>query len=725
MHYSASFQLPYLTVSYSAVTVVFAAILACVASTAALALFFRARVQWQDSFWKRGLCSLFLASAVCGMHYLGLGGTSYMAKSGIDPNLLSSGDVQSTKLIIAISVMCGVIILIAIILALIDYRTRRDLKAKAKQVVLASVAFDEHGKILVKADGTIPMQVMQVDTDFKNITAQFDPRMSTFQWLYQLSFCWTNSVTPYVPRITAAASQRGKGTFQEPSMIDKKSNAAFRGRFVEAAVQLAHSLDLSVDSIGVLFDRVLQTGTKAITPEEVEKMGYPYPADEESVHGITLRLGTSEGVMVFLAREIGKGKPKSADFPNRQIQAGAPETDTVQHYLENGWRLAETRFFSKSLADAMGVNKPEMDIFLSACKTYAKRGTQPVVQEGGVYLGLFGVRPTGSHDGGLDVLVYNFARHQIPAYRLPDVSTPLSASCSRFIEECANATLADILNRCNDTLARAEGSDAGSFKSRPDSEEDDVFYDFLAALAVSLESLSTACRCWPDLPYLAKLHPTLLELPCSDFDDKRPATMLMMNVILPAPEARLTPVQTRASGIQVPGLDSNRRAEDRPPSPFVYTPWNLFARAQTMILRGGVYRDIAKSYAQELSRLYPAQARDVLAELDAADKAPMSPTSPTDPGNPFTDVPQLNNSRRNKGRRPSTTGAITHLDEIEKLDSNATLQDPPAGRKSRPTTSAEPGTLRGPFGKENEVPRLAPGAKGPPIYAGVRNRADG
>jgi cell shape-determining protein MreD len=81
MHYSASFKLPYLVVSYSvrrssipthqsdpqqAVTVVFALILACVAATAALFAFFKFRSQWQDSFWKRSLCSLFLAAAVCG-----------------------------------------------------------------------------------------------------------------------------------------------------------------------------------------------------------------------------------------------------------------------------------------------------------------------------------------------------------------------------------------------------------------------------------------------------------------------------------------------------------------------------------------------------------------------------------------------------------------------------------------------------------------------------------
>lgn len=81
MHYSAAFKLPLLRPSYSVVTVVFALILACVAATIALGLFFRLREQWQDSFWKRCVCALFLAAAVCGMHYLGLGGASYMVRT--------------------------------------------------------------------------------------------------------------------------------------------------------------------------------------------------------------------------------------------------------------------------------------------------------------------------------------------------------------------------------------------------------------------------------------------------------------------------------------------------------------------------------------------------------------------------------------------------------------------------------------------------------------------
>jgi NO-binding membrane sensor protein with MHYT domain len=79
---------------------VFALILACVAATVALYMFFKFRAQWQDSWWRRGLCAIFLATAVCGMHFLGLGGSSYYAKEGVDPNALSLAGDQATRLTI-------------------------------------------------------------------------------------------------------------------------------------------------------------------------------------------------------------------------------------------------------------------------------------------------------------------------------------------------------------------------------------------------------------------------------------------------------------------------------------------------------------------------------------------------------------------------------------------------------------------------------------------------
>jgi len=81
--------------------VVFSLILACASATAAFFAFFTLRAQWQDSFWKRGLCSIFLATGVCGMHYLALAGTSYRVKSGVNPSDLAQLGPQSHRLTIS------------------------------------------------------------------------------------------------------------------------------------------------------------------------------------------------------------------------------------------------------------------------------------------------------------------------------------------------------------------------------------------------------------------------------------------------------------------------------------------------------------------------------------------------------------------------------------------------------------------------------------------------
>ncbi|WWD19086.1 hypothetical protein CI109_103544 [Kwoniella shandongensis] len=666
MHYSASFRLPHLAVSYTAVTVVFSLILAVVAATVALFLFFRLRSQWQDSWWKRGLCSLVLATAVCGMHYLGLGGTSYRTKPDVDPSILATGNDQSTRLTIIISVMCGAIVLICFAIAFYDEMTRRQIRNKARNIVIASASFDKTGKLLVKNDGTIPMQVIQTDADLQRVLGELDPRQPTFQWLYQLSFNWA-LVTPFVPRVLKSVVDRQRGKVQQASPMERGlPNSAwetllFRSRFVEASVLLAQQLDLSVESLGAMFDRVLTTGTRQAEAQdksekkaEEGKVGMKGD-DESSIHGITLRMHNSEGVMLFLVREIGDGHPAAWDNPTadkNQLRSA----DTVDNYTSRGYRMAETRFFSKAMADHFGVSKQEMDVFLSACKTYAKRGTRPVVQSGGAYLGLFGVRPTGTQLGGLDVLVYNFARHQIPAYRLPDVGYPLSGSMKTWIRELANASMGEVLRRCNEAVEKAENSDDGSIRSH----EDETLYDFQAAIAVAIEALTTALRCWPTLLDIAKLSPEILEIPASDNDDKMPAQMVVLEVVLPAPDARLTPVQSRASGVQAPGLASGRHESDKPPAPFVYTPFSLFTKSQAMLLRAKGYQDFSRNTAMDLNKVYPLVPTDVAAELDAVDMGEKGGLDVA--GNPFVGMNQRWGTR---GSTAKLAGKGLSVDVVE------------------------------------------------------------
>lgn len=82
----------------------------------------------------------------------------------------------------AISVMCGVIVLIAV--AFFAYNVLRSKKNNkvARQIIVASAAFDEYGRILVKPDGTLPMQVIETDAAIE--VHPFLPRLrlSLIQW---------------------------------------------------------------------------------------------------------------------------------------------------------------------------------------------------------------------------------------------------------------------------------------------------------------------------------------------------------------------------------------------------------------------------------------------------------------------------------------------------------------------------------------------------------------
>ena len=63
--------------------------------------------------------------------------------------------------------MCIAIIVVSIAFAVFDWWTRREIRKQARNIVIASAAFDKTGKLLVKNDGTLPMQVIQTDAELQ------------------------------------------------------------------------------------------------------------------------------------------------------------------------------------------------------------------------------------------------------------------------------------------------------------------------------------------------------------------------------------------------------------------------------------------------------------------------------------------------------------------------------------------------------------------------------
>jgi NO-binding membrane sensor protein with MHYT domain len=77
MHYLGNASIANYTCVYHPEYVVGAAIIAVVASTVALAVFFVFRAIWASSWWKRLISAVVLAGAVSGMHWCATVGTQY------------------------------------------------------------------------------------------------------------------------------------------------------------------------------------------------------------------------------------------------------------------------------------------------------------------------------------------------------------------------------------------------------------------------------------------------------------------------------------------------------------------------------------------------------------------------------------------------------------------------------------------------------------------------
>ena len=77
MHYLGQLGIVNYSCRYHVGNVIGAALIATFASVVALGIFFRLQESWTNSWWKRRLCAVVLASAVSGMHWLATVGPSY------------------------------------------------------------------------------------------------------------------------------------------------------------------------------------------------------------------------------------------------------------------------------------------------------------------------------------------------------------------------------------------------------------------------------------------------------------------------------------------------------------------------------------------------------------------------------------------------------------------------------------------------------------------------
>lgn len=474
----------------------------------------------------------------------------------------------------------------------------------------------------------------------QDILSQLDNREPLFQWFYSLSWDWT-VLDAFADRIAARAFGLLSGpakiikghtaetnTCTTADKIDRRQSqqpqtlyglaqaqnkqarkaaglGAFKDRLLECTFLLAHELGLPYDSVGVLFDKAIRTGTHlsdaASITGKTSKTGKDDSAaeradaveDNASVYSLPYTKPTQEGAMLLLVREIS--------------QVG---DDTVEAYHNRGFRFSETRFLASLFANKLGMDRNEMSGLLNEMKVYAKRGQKPVVQPNGVYAGLFAVRPTESSGTAIthemtsngDILVYGFARHQTPAYRLPDI-TDISPRAKHWLAGLIGSSM-DVVRETAFAEALRHNNYIQSLNLPPFFSFEDSIYAqdtrmaekmelaaFQTSLYIAIDAMCAALSTLTDLASTSYLSADILDAPSSADDTTEPARMLIFQTVLPSLSRRPTFQEYGSNWLTT--------------STFVLSPFSLFQRAQSALLKGRAHKDFVRSTKIELQKRYP------------------------------------------------------------------------------------------------------------------------
>ncbi|KAL4794512.1 hypothetical protein BDV19DRAFT_399331 [Aspergillus venezuelensis] len=360
MHYVGQLGISNYQCSYQAGNVAGSAIIAIVASTAALGIFFRWRASWTNRWWRRVVCGCLMAVAVSGMHWTAAVGTTYKEH---DPSASRGGQLSRTQTVIICSVLacvaCGVLSACAITAS----GDHRRLRTQAQQLVLASAFFDPEGRIMVTPHALLPSRKI-VDRYIGKTFSDDDLTRThpAFLWAFRASRNWNliREVVPYMrDRIETddAAYRRYIAKGVDP---DQELNAGFdelfKRHFCVAANDLAEHVKQTLDDLGMLYDDVLTTSIPASRFSRA--MGYS-------------RLRAGKGQLLFTVRQLRKQE--------------------ASRLAASGFRFAAIETVTTLLSDRMNVASGSLEVHLRDMRDFAatSRNFGP-----GVHLISFVTRPT-------------------------------------------------------------------------------------------------------------------------------------------------------------------------------------------------------------------------------------------------------------------------------------------------------------------------------------------
>ncbi|QSL65011.1 hypothetical protein MERGE_002315 [Pneumocystis wakefieldiae] len=250
MHYTGQAGISNYIAFYNIGYVIGSVIIAIFATVFTLALFFTLQSKWENAWWKLLGCSVLLASAVSGMHWVASLGTAYRYRR------ISNKGISQKTTIIFIGVISAAACFLLLAFAFVTTRQLKARKDRAEKVVLTRAIFDNEGKLLVTIDGMLISHEITDTYHERSLNDEFDVDHHIFYWIYKVSRSW-KSVMNLVPIM----KEHVKLSYPcNNEQIDY--SLIFKERFIVTATRLAELLHEPLSQVGILYDGIMKTGQK-------------------------------------------------------------------------------------------------------------------------------------------------------------------------------------------------------------------------------------------------------------------------------------------------------------------------------------------------------------------------------------------------------------------------------------------------------------------------------
>ncbi|KAI9714396.1 MAG: hypothetical protein M1820_000357 [Bogoriella megaspora] len=396
MHYVGNFGIMNYKLEYSPKYIGGAIIVAVVDASGALVFFFSMKELWINNWWSRLVTAIFLAVAVSGMHWVASVGVKYSLKKVPAPD---AGNGRNINLIIAVALSAAAFLACVGIVYYARLRKRK-LADRAQQVVLACAIFDPEGRLMVTQEGLLPNKKITRQFSQRSFDDEFNVAHPVFQWIYRVTYNW-GGVADLVAGMRTSLRWHATGwnDVETPSANssvweyegEMDYSLLFRESFCVAASDLAQELQVPLESLGVLYDDIMMTGTTSLESRARRTFKTTSGLDLEA--GLPMVFG--KGQLLFVVRQASK--------------LDASRLTSI------GYRFAAMSQVGEIISRSMQVPISEFAMHVDRLRDHCRAADIP---SGTKYLACYALRTKASQKG-FDILVPKASPDQLPKVELP------------------------------------------------------------------------------------------------------------------------------------------------------------------------------------------------------------------------------------------------------------------------------------------------------------------